>query len=49
MRLKQPPVVELLKFEPVTHHTVKYSPDLSPSDFHFPNLKRDIKGIHLMK
>ena len=33
------------KFECVPHPP--YSPDLSPCDFHiFPNLKRDLKGIH---
>ena len=35
--------VETLKFEVLSHPP--YSPDLTPSDFHFfPHLKRDLKG-----
>jgi transposase len=37
--------LETLKFEVLSHPP--YSPDLSPSDFHFfPHLKRDLQGIH---
>jgi transposase len=36
---------ETMKFEVLSHPP--YSPDLTPSDFHFfPHLKRDLKGIH---
>ena len=37
--------LEMLKFEVLSHPP--YSPDLTPSDFHFfPHLKRDLKGTH---
>jgi len=37
--------LETLKFEVLSHP--RYSPDLTPSDFHFfPHLKRDLKGTH---
>ena len=36
--------LETLKFEVLSHPP--YSPDLTPSDFHFFHLKRDLQGTH---